>query len=264
MNWQKTSLVFIVTMALAGCSAPRPTVLPTSAAPAETPTPAITVIPVQEPTQTLAATAAAATPTTAPSALPSPSLAPTGAVFTPFKATASVDALKLRTGPGTLFPARIQLAMGAELTVLGRSTGNEWAYVRTADGIQGWVFVLLVKTEKDLQSAPGVEPGDAQIVRGRVTDPAGKPVNGVQFALVNKSATTAPRTDATTDANGDFYMFLPPATTGEWTLSYAAIACTSRVMDASCNCQGGSCGTSHPESVQVVLPQTQPLAFTWK
>ncbi|HVN55281.1 MAG TPA: SH3 domain-containing protein [Anaerolineaceae bacterium] len=280
MNWKRASIVLLMALLAVGCNMPAPGAKSPTLAPAATaakPTVALTVIPPQftvtpgasqpsasatgspaEPSQPPAAATAAQPPE------PAATQPPAATSFTPFTATSTVNALKLRTGPGYLFPAAMLVNQGESLTVRGRSRGDEWIYVKAKSGIQGWVFALLIQPEKDLKTAPEVEPGDVLVVRGRLVDKTGAPVNGVQFALIQGSGGEAPRTDALTDATGTFYAFFPRTSSGQWSVSYAAISCTSKVMDQNCNCQGGVCGTAKPASIQITLPQEATLEFTWE
>lgn len=274
MNWQRAMISLVLISVLAGCNLPAyKAARETAAAPLVLPSPVLTVIPPQGPTAVITQTpAASAEPSAAPAAsatapaapLSSPTAAPSEVVFTPFKATVTVDAVKLRMGPSTLYPALNLMAKGTVLTVYGHSTGGEWAYVHTADKTPGWVFGMLVQAEKPLTASPEVTPGDAQVVRGQVNDSAGAPVNGIQFTFTQGTGSSAPRADATTDASGTFYAFFPASSSGTWTAAYTAISCTSRIMDASCGCLNARCGTAHPASTQVTLPYDQTLVFTWQ
>jgi SH3-like domain-containing protein len=273
-------------------TSPTPAAAPSATAPEPLPTLALTVIPVQNatalpvmptvtnapaasnptagPAETQAAPAATATePAAAPAAtatapaapaptsttalLPKPtSTSGSSTSFTPFEATAAADALKLRMGPGTLFPALNLLPQGAKLSVLGISAGHEWIYVKAPSGTQGWVFVQLIETKGDLNSAPGVEPGDVQIVSGKVADKGGNPVNGVHFAFEQGGT----RTDAVTGDDGVFYAFFPKSASGEWTVSYVAISAKSNMVNSS--------GKPQPQPQTFTLKNGQKLEFTWQ
>jgi hypothetical protein len=286
MDWKKILLVTLICTGLAGCNlptSPTPAAAPSATAPQPLPTLALTVIPVQNPTAppvlpTVTSAPAGGSPTAAPAAtesspaatqpapanptagptsttapLPKPTSTSGGSTsFTPFEATALVDALKLRTGPGTLFPALNLLTKGTKLSVLGISQGNEWIYVKAPGGTQGWVFVQLIETSGDLKSAPGVEPGDVQIVSGRVVDKGGNPVNGLQFAFEQGAA----RTDAVTGADGNFYAFFPKSSSGQWTVTYVAISGTSNMVNSS--------GKPQPETQKITLTGGQKLEFVWQ
>jgi len=63
-----------------------------------------------------------------------------------------------------------------------------------------------------------------------LTDATGNPVTGVQFAVLQAGVSEEIRTDATTDADGTFYAFLPADSKGSWWVEYVAISCESNVM----------------------------------
>ena len=175
----------------------------------------------------------------------------------------SADNVNLRRRPGTVFPVVRLLAKGSRLQLLGHAPGNEWLYVMTDSGINGWILSWLVKGGHDGGPTPLVEPDDVVVVRGRVVDRAGVPISGVGFAVTQGMGPDAPRTDANTDESGQFYAFLPANATGAWLVSYVAIACTSNTMDSNCNCIG-RCGAADPQSVVITVRPEAMLNFVWK
>ena len=193
-----------------------------------------------------------------------PQPSPTATNYSPFTISPFVNNVKLRTNPGYLFPARMMVHQNTALLVHGRSQGNDWIYVETPEKVYGWVYSKLFNEEPRLLQAPLVEPGDVQIIRGKLLDPAGRPISGVQFAITQGSGDNPLRNDAITDENGEFFAFMPLESSGTWKITYVAIGCDSNTMDASCNCINGICGTADPESIQISLPTNAPLQFTWK
>jgi hypothetical protein len=175
-----------------------------------------------------------------------------------------VDNLVLRANPGQLFEAKTTLPNASRLLVLGRSPGGEWLLVQTPLERMGWVFGQYVTSEGDLNLVPFIQPADMQLVRGRVRTEDGKPITGVQYAVVQDKPGTPPRSDAITDETGTFYTFLPANTTGTWAVSFTAITCTSNLMDKDCKCLNGVCGSPTPASISVTLPLEQSLEFVWK
>jgi hypothetical protein len=244
VSLRKASSLLILVL-LTACEQPAPEPVPTATVQLFTPVPTVS------------------TPTLLPSPLPpTPTLTATLGPFTPFTARPSVDALKLRVGPGSLF-GPIQLLYDTEtVTVLGKAPGGEWFLVETLDEVQGWVFGQLLEAEQDLQTAPVTQPEDAQVVRGRLADSDGVPISGIQFALT--LGDTA-RTDAMTDENGEFYAFLPPDVSGDWLVSYVAIACTSNAFaDQTCSSySSGYTGVVQPDTRPVTLPTESTLIFQW-
>lgn len=245
-------LAFIFVL-LAGCAltqvnAPSPTTAPTLA-----PTPLPTNTPIPPPTNT-------PTATSTPTEIPTPTITP----FAPFKAKAMVNNLNIRSNPGRLFDVIANLKEGVEFTIIGRISSGEWMYVQLANERKGWAFTELVQSEVNLMQAPIIEPTGVQLVRGRVLTPAGEPVNGIQFSLVQGTGINLKRDDAQTDSEGLFTIYLPTTASGEWALSYAAVSCTSNVMDADCNCKNGVCGSVDPSSINITLPYTEIIPFRWQ
>jgi len=194
--------------------------------------------------------------------IPTPTLSPTP--YTPFYATAMVDNLRLRSNPGTLFPALLMMQKDTSLLVLGQSHGGEWIFVQMPSNESGWVFTKLLVSDHPLDLIPFIQPENVQLVKGHVVDLNNQPVTGVQFAITQGQGTDAPRNDAMTDANGDFYAFMPLTASGEWYVGYVAIACTSNLMDANCNWIGGVATQPNPAAITITLPLTSTLEFIWK
>jgi hypothetical protein len=235
----------MLALAVSGCSilgakqAPTPTFAPTSP-PALPPAP----------TQTLAP----------PTATPLPSPTP----FTPFDAATWVGKVNVRSNPGYLFDVITNVDTGTKFLVLGKSPGGEWIYVQVTPDSKGWVFARLLKSDQDMQLAPVVQPEDVQVIKGRVVDERGEPISGLQFSLIQGAGDTALRNDAITNASGEFFSFFPTKAAGIWAVSYAGITCTSNMMDENCKCKNGICGMVSPFAVNVTLPQTDLLSFSWK
>ncbi|MFA5837877.1 MAG: SH3 domain-containing protein [Bellilinea sp.] len=199
------------------------------------------------------------TPSPPPTETPQPSATP----FQPFEAKALADNLNLRANPGYLFDVLQMLAKDTPFQVIAKSPGGEWIYVELADRKTGWLFAQLIATDQDLQQAPIREPEDVQLITGTVKEANGQPINGIQF-MIQGAGTSAPRTDALTDANGIFYAFLPAASAGKWYVSFTAVSCASVTMDKDCNCLNGECGTVEPALINLTLPQVEPLEFLWQ
>ncbi|MFH1907927.1 MAG: SH3 domain-containing protein [Chloroflexota bacterium] len=201
-----------------------------------------------------------------PTLTSTPTLTPSPTPFAPFNVTAMVDNLNIRTNPGYLFPVIRMYKQGTVFTVLGKAPGGEWFYVRAPENIEGWVFGMLLESDEDLQAAPVSEPKDVQVIRGRVTDAQGTPIRGIGFAIVQGTGERPPRNDAVTDANGEFFAFMPVTASGMWTVAFATIACKSNVWkdDHCANYKDEYTGTVEPASMSVTLPVSEELVFTWK
>ena len=235
----------VTLLGVSACSRPAPE------APLSLPTLTIIAAPALSTTATVILT-----PITTPSHSPTP--------YAPFYATAMVDNLMLRSNPGYLFPALLMMQKDTSLLVLGQSPGGEWIFVQMPSNESGWVFAKLLVSDQPLDLIPFIQPENVQLVKGRVVDANNQPVNGVQFAITQGQGTNAPRNDAMTDANGDFYAFMPLTASGEWVVSYVAIACTSNLMDANCNWKSGVATQPDPVGISITLPLTSTLKFIWK
>jgi len=246
----------MVALATYGCSASGQTRIPPEL-PVTTAT--STGLPVQIATEPAA-------PIETPSVTPTETAAPTATAFVPFTVSVWADNVNVRTNPGYLFPAIRLLAKGSNLTILGKAPGGEWLSARMPDGKQGWVFAQLIQSDADLQAVPVIEPKDVQLIKGRVLDSAGTPIQGVGFTVVQGSADHPATNTVLTDASGEFYSFIPPSARGQWTVTYNAIACKSNVWaDNSCSTYKNPYrGTVEPQSVSVSLPATDALEFIWK
>jgi len=188
------------------------------------------------------------------------SVPPTPEPFGEVYVYTTVQNVNLRTNPGTLFTVSRVMPQNTRLSLLGQAWGGEWLKVLNEEGIVGWVNVNVVSMAYDGPPPPIVEPMDVYLVTGSVFTEAGTPVSGVGFAIVQGTR----RTDASTDASGQFYAYLPNTLSGVWQVGYVSISCTSNTMDANCNCINGLCGSPDPESMLVELPQVDKLNFTWK
>ncbi len=230
--------LILILLPAVGCSAlaPEPTAMPTATltiAPTQTEVPTATVTLTPEPTEF---------------------------VFTPISAKLTVSDVNMRANPGTLFAVKQLLSQSTDIQIIGQSQGGEWYFVETNAGNQGWIFSQLLTPAEDPSAAPVVETDNTQLVTGTVTDAAGQPVSGIQFSIVQDTATTT----ALTDETGVFYAYLPAKSTGMWAVVYTAVSCSSNSMDSNCNCLGGTCKTVQPTAANVVLPQTETVKFEWK
>lgn len=240
---KKALILMLVILIISGCAKSSPTSTPAATAPAGATPGVFPTIP----------------PLTAVSAAsPTP--------FTTFTVKPTVDNLNVRVNPGYMFDAIRLVHQADALTVLGTAPGNEWTYIKTEDGTEGWVFTQLLQSSVDLKQIPLREIKDVQVIKGRVTDASGVPIRGVSFAAGPGVQDASSSNTASTDANGEFYFFIPAAETGTWSLSYTGIACDSIVWsDNTCSTyKTGYTGKVEPATASVLLPQISALNFTWK
>ncbi len=62
--------------------------------------------------------------------------------------------VNLRTGPGTDSPVMLGIDSGQRVLVLARNQAATWLYVRTADGVTGWMSADYVVTGQPVESYP--------------------------------------------------------------------------------------------------------------
>jgi hypothetical protein len=226
----------------------------------------------------LLSTVVAQTLTAVPSAAPQPT-----SVFPTSESTASAptetsvpetpgiryvytqdDNVNLRIQPGTLFKVSRVMPKGSRLQLLGVAPGGDWLNVLNDENINGWVGAGLVDGGFDGPPLPIIIPVDVLTISGRVADVNGNPISGIGFAVTQKTGSSTSRVDGMTDAAGTFYVFLPLSTSGNWTVEFVSVACTSNTMDADCQCVNNACGKPDPLSITITLPLPAPLSFTWK
>jgi uncharacterized protein YgiM (DUF1202 family) len=177
-----------------------------------------------------------------------------------------VDNLNVRISPGYLFDVLMVVQPTDALNVLGKAPGGEWINIKTENEVEGWVFAELLESEVDLEQVPVREPKEVALIKGRVLDGAGTPIQGVGFDIQQGDEADAVNNPAVTDAEGYFYSYLPATASGSWTVTQVGIACKSNVWsDSTCaTYKAGYTGEVDPPSLTVSLPQGNPLAFTWK
>jgi hypothetical protein len=62
--------------------------------------------------------------------------------------------VNLRTGPGTNSPVMLGVDSGQRVLVLARNQAATWLYIRTADGVTGWMSADYVVTGQPVESYP--------------------------------------------------------------------------------------------------------------
>jgi hypothetical protein len=209
-------------------------------------------------TDLASATATETPPPSAPTGTPAP--------FVAFSIPTSVDNVNLRANPGYLFPVLRILRQGSLLRISGRSPGGEWFFATAPDGVEGWVFGFLLEPDPRLAEAPIRAPQNVQALIGRVLDVRAIPIQGVAFSISKGSGPKAPTNTVVTDPDGTFYSFLPPDSSGVWTIAHVGIACVSNVwMNGGCESyKNGYKGSVDPPSMEIPLPHESELMFTWK
>ncbi len=220
----------------------------------QTPTPTIPV-----PTRTPPPPTATAYRT--PTPLPNTPVPPTPTLpQAAFTAEVLGERLNLRVGPSTLHTIIGTVTKGTYVSVIGKAPGDEWVFVESTSGKAGWLSVQFLQLHGSLSSLEDVQVKSSYIIAGQVVDSAGTPVNGVDLAVYQGEGPNQLRTDATSDATGHFYAYLPVGAQGTWTVEVVGVSCQSWIMDTSCRYHGVF-SSKGKETIQP--PLSEPLYFVF-
>jgi hypothetical protein len=168
--------------------------------------------------------------------------------------------VNLRFGPSTLTQITGTVYDGNYVQVQAKAPGDEWFFIRTTQGQDGWVSGDFIDLHGRLDAIPVSEPIDYYVIEGDVRDNANTPVNGVVLAVYQESNPQF-RTDATTGQNGHFYAYLPNDTSGRWIAEVVGIDCTSWIMGPDCRLTGSFSGGGR-ENFEP--PLSRPLYFVYQ
>jgi len=206
-----------------------------------------TVEPTLYPTLTAGVeTSQPATPTVLPTA--TLTVTPTTEPVTAQVATASVN---LRKGPSMLDDVLSQINLGTLVRVDGLAPGGEWAKVTTESGASGWVLRSLLNFGAQTATLPTIDITDEYVIKGKVTDATGKPLQDILVSLNRTVGTVYFEDRMVTNADGEFYAFVPSQHIGNWTLEITGVNCTATIVDQNCHYSGTF---SQNGSVTVAVP----------
>lgn len=191
-----------------------------------------------------------APPTNTP--LPSATrIPPTPTVYQPINGKILFDDMRLRRGPGFLFETIQVYPIDQTIELLGYAPGGNWYYVRTVDGLTGWMKKEGIDLEGNMYDAPEVAFDDAVVVHGRVSAPNGSPASEIGVAIQPEGDDNPSRQDVgVTDVMGRFYIYLPPGTSGHWILAASSYGCAGSNVDRTCSLIG-----HFPEAQVITLPE---------
>ena len=69
------------------------------------------------------------------------------------------------------------------------------------------------------------------------------------------------RTEAESNGEGFFYAYLPPESSGAWSVGVIGVNCKSRIMDSACSYKG----SFEPMSQQLPgIPPAAPVTITYR
>jgi len=172
-----------------------------------------------------------------------------------------VQSINLRQGPSTVYLVMANLPEDTLVTLLGKAQGDEWLLVDTGQ-MQGWLAIafLEISSRAILETLPVISPENAYIIAGKIMNENAKPVEGVIVAVSQGTGKHAPRAESQTGQQGNFYVYLPPNSRGDWRVSIVGVSCQSWVMDENCTYPG----EFWPRWVDIHLPSLPYLNFVYK
>ena len=129
------------------------------------------------------------------------------------------------------------------------------------DGKTGWMSIQHLTPKGEVSSLPLLTISESLIIQGKVVDASGKGVQGIDIGTTRIGGAQRVRVDGMTDANGMFFAYAPPEYQGTWLSAVVGVACDSPIVDVNCRYAGVF---TPGEGVQVTLPQTTEILFTYK
>ena len=220
--------------------------------------------------------ACAAAPTEEPTAAPEPSITPfvhtatprpptptaipSPTAFIPVTGKVNVFSMNMRSGPSTIHEVVEIFSQGTGLKVVGKAPGDEWVFVEIAGAEPGWMYAPLLEMEAGLDAIPTLNPEGCLLVVGRVEGSDGLPVGDIKVALFQVVGGIEKRTETLSDGEGNFYLYLPETSDGEWTVQVVGYRCASRIVEQNCQYSG----SFRDNGVAVVkMPQSAPVVFVY-
>lgn len=192
---------------------------------------------------------------------PTPTPQPSPTAFIPVTGKVDVFSLNMRSGPGTVHGIVDVFSKGTGLKIVGKAAGDEWVLVEIAGAEPGWMYVPLLTMDADLNTIPQVNPEGCLLVLGKVEGSDGLPLSDIKVALFQGVGETERRAETVSDADGNFYFYLPETSEGEWTAQVVGYRCASRIVGENCQFSG----FFRDNGVAVVeLPQAAPVVFVYE
>ena len=192
---------------------------------------------------------------------PTPIPQPSPTAFIPITGKVDVFSLNMRSGPSTVHGVVEVFSQGTGLKIVGKASGDEWVFVEVAGAEPGWMYVPLLEMDEDLSVIPVTNPEGSLLVVGRVEGSDGKPVGDIKVAIFQGIGETERRTETITGPDGNFYIYLPETSQGEWTVQVVGYRCSSRIVEQNCQFSG----FFRDNGVAVLeLPQATPVVFVYE
>jgi hypothetical protein len=226
---------------------------------APTPTIAPTFTPIIMPTEIPLPTAA---PVIEPTATATPEPTPTPSTITMLDAQVVFDNYALRSGPGRLFERIALYPTGESVSIIGREFTDNWVLVITSDNRSGWMNVVGLDYVGGLASIPVFDVPHAVVVHGHVYLQMQVPAEGIGVSIAPSDNDLSESSDtSTTNAAGEWAIYLPIVTYGEWTVGPNSYNCegsnaVTATGDDECELMG-----KLPDGQTISLPLDRDVAI---
>jgi len=172
--------------------------------------------------------------------------------------------LNLRTGPSTMHQIIRSYYEGEELVAKGKIPNGKWVLVEIGENHEtGWMAADYIQWAQNPDKLPIESWPERLTLRGNAVDSLGEPIeNLVVAAIWREDLADREQTEATTDENGEFIIYIPKEMIDQ-IVSVEAIGpnCGSRLMNDDC---------SQIEYFEIIdqfyitPPQEEPITFVYE
>ena len=211
-------------------------------------------------------TPATSTPMPVPTEdVPAPTNTPAYLVQVPV----TLNGLNLRSGPGLLYPSLGTFAEGTPVLTLGMVSDGSWIKVRaplsSGGSVDGWMFAEFLDLSALNTTLPVEEFPANNTIQGTVADLEGNPIRSVRVAAFIQTDSGEQRDEATSNRDGEFFIYLPAGLAESARMEIVAVNCSSNISDIL---PGGSCLVADYFPVNwrqtISLPQEEPISFSYE
>lgn len=196
-------------------------------------------------------------PETTPTITPTPTIPP---VTGPITGRVNISYLNLRSGPSTLHNVIATFDGGTDLIATGRIPTSDWVEVEIDDVI-GWMATDYLALNGNVLGLPVIPFPNSLTVTGRVEDTDGNPIRDIVIAVFYRYADQELRADVSSDAEGNFTVYLPQDLLGSLIVQIVGRGCQSPVVDAGCNLSGYIQGA---DRTSITIPQQAEIVFLYE
>ncbi|MDO8451523.1 MAG: SH3 domain-containing protein [bacterium] len=168
--------------------------------------------------------------------------------------------MNLRTGPSGMYGVSSVFYRGDILTILGKTIGDEWIYIKAHDGRIGWMFPgdVFVHINRSLDAVPILDTPDSFVITGAVYHADGSPAEDINIITTTIVDRKSEQTESHSDKFGTFYAFIPKNIGGTYSVGVGGIPCIKKGERFDCRIADGAI---RPNPVELTLPQMEPIVF---